>query len=133
MDRNNDLIWYDRKRFWGMPLSFTRYSLSSDRLFLSVGFFAIRDEEVLLYRVRDIGTSRTLWQRMFGVGTITVCSSDKTMPTLVIKNVKHPLWVKELIHDNVEEAKRRHRYRYSEVAADFDDDDDDDYFCDDDY
>ena len=27
--------WKDRKRFLGLPLSFTRYMLSEDRLFLS--------------------------------------------------------------------------------------------------
>lgn len=124
---NNQLIWRDRKRFMGMPLSFTRYSLSNDRLFLSVGFFTVRDEEILLYRIRDINTTRTLWQRLFGVGTITVCSSDRTMPTLTIKNVKNPLTVKELIHDNVEEAKRKNRVRVSEVSGDFDVDDDPDF------
>ena len=77
-----DMIWKDRKRHLGMPLSFTRYALSDDRLFLSVGFFNIKDDEVLLYRIRDITTSRSLWQRLFGVGTVTVMSSDKTMPTL---------------------------------------------------
>ena len=85
---NNTIIWKDRKRYLGLPLSFTRYSLSEDRLFLSVGFLNIKDEEVLLYRVRDINTSRTLWQRLFGVGTVTVVSSDKSMPTLVLKNIK---------------------------------------------
>ena len=122
---NNNLIWYDKKRYMGMPISFTRYSLSKDRLFLSVGFFTIQDEEILLYRIRDINTKRTLWQRMFGVGTVTVSSSDKTMPVLVIKNIKNPLAVKELIHDHVEEAKRKHRVRVSEVTGDFDMDDED--------
>ncbi len=121
---NNQLIWQDRKRYMGLPLSFTRYSLSCDRLFLSVGFFTIRDEEILLYRIRDINTTRTLWQRLFGVGTITVCSSDRTMPTLEIKNVRDPRMVKELIHDNVEQAKLKNRVRYSEVAGDVDMDDD---------
>ena len=65
--RGDQYIWRDRKRFLGMPLSFTRYALSEDRLFLSVGFFSIKDEEVLLYRVRDISSSRTLWQRLLGV------------------------------------------------------------------
>ena len=55
-------LWKDRKRYFGMPLSFTRYALSEDRLFLSVGFFSVRDEEILLYRVRDISVKRTLWQ-----------------------------------------------------------------------
>ena len=86
----NQYIWKDRKRFLGMPLSFTRYAMSEDRLFLSTGFWSIRDEEVLLYRVRDISSSRTLGQRLFGVGTVTVTSSDKTTPTIVMKNIKTP-------------------------------------------
>ena len=98
-------IWKDRKRYFGMPLSFTRYALSEDRLFISVGFLNIKDDEILLYRVRDIDTRRSLWQRLFGVGTITVSSSDKSMPTLVLKNVKKPLDVKELLHAQVEEIK----------------------------
>ena len=110
-------VWKDRKRYLGLPLSFTRYKLSEDRLFLSVGFLSIQDDEVLLYRVRDITTSRTLWQRLFGVGTVTVISSDKTMPTLVLKNVKNPIAVKELLHSSVEEMKLKRRVRISELTG----------------
>lgn len=120
-----EYIWKDRKRFLGMPLSFTRYCLSEDRLFLSVGFFSIKDEEVLLYRIRDISTSRSLWQRLFGVGSISVVSSDKTMPTLLLKNVKDPMRVKELLHEQVEEMKLRRRMRVGELIADQDGDDSD--------
>jgi len=112
-----EYIWKDRKRWLGMPLSFTRYRLSEDRLFLSVGFFSIRDEEVLLYRIRDLNTSRTLWQRLFGVGTVTVLSSDKSLPTLVLKNIKDPLHVKELIHSQVEEMKIRRRVHLGEIMT----------------
>ena len=114
---NIEYLWKDRKRYFGMPISFTRYSLSEDRLFISVGFLNIKDDEVLLYRVRDIDTSRSLWQRIFGVGTITVVSSDKTMPNLVLKNVKDPVFVKELIHTQVEEMKIRRRVRFGEVMG----------------
>ncbi len=110
-------IWKDRKRILGMPLSFTRYALSEDRLFMSVGFISIRDEEVLLYRIRDINTRRSLWQRLFGVGTVTVVSSDKTMPSLVLKNIKRPLEVKELLHSQVEEIKIRRRVRVGEIMG----------------
>ena len=126
-------IWKDRKRFMGMPLSFTRYALSEDRLFLSVGFFSVRDEEILLYRVRDISSKRNLWQRIFGVGTITVASSDKTTPQVILKNIKFPMDFKELLHTNVEESKMKRRMRYGEILngcnheLDDTDDDLDDY------
>ena len=120
-----DYLWKDKKRYFGMPISFTRYRLSEDRLFLSVGFLNIRDEEILLYRVRDIATKRSLWQRIFGVGTITVVSSDKTMPTLVLQNVKDPVMVKELIHKQVEEMKIQRRVRFGEIMTTDTDDMDD--------
>ena len=119
-----EYLWKDKKRYFGMPISFTRYRLSEDRLFLSVGFLNIRDEEILLYRIRDIATKRNLWQRLFGVGTVTVVSSDKTMPTLVLKNVKDPVFVKELIHKQVEEMKIQRRVRFGEITTtDLDDGD----------
>ena len=124
-------LWHDRKRYFGMPLSFTRYSLSEDRLFTSVGFLNIKDDEILLYRVRDIDTSRSLWQRIFGVGTVTVMSSDKTMPTLVLKNIKDPIFVKELIHKQVEETKIKRRVRFGEIMTDADGDGDPDDMMDD--
>lgn len=129
MSINIECLWKDRKRHLGLPLSFTRYSLSEDRLFVSEGFLNIKDDEVLLYRVRDIDTQRSLWQRLFGVGTVTVMSSDKTMPMLVLKNIKDPLFVKELIHKQVEEMKIQRRVRFGEVMttdADGDGEPDDD-------
>ena len=117
MSINIKCLWKDRKRHLGLPLSFTRYQLSEDRLFVSMGFLNIKDDEVLLYRVRDIDTQRSLWQRIFGVGTVTVMSSDKTMPTLVLKNIKDPLMVKELIHNQVEEMKIQRRVRFGEIAT----------------
>ena len=125
---NLQYIWQDRKRYFGMPISFTRYAMSEDRLFTSVGFLSIKDDEILLYRVRDIDTKRSLWQRLFGVGTVTVVSSDKTMPSLVLKNIKNPVQVKELIHNQVEEMKLKRRVRIGEIMNDVDDDDELDDF-----
>ena len=112
-----EYLWQDRKRHFGLPMSFTRYSLSEDRLFISEGFLNIKDDEILLYRVRDIDTKRSLGQRIFGVGTVTVMSSDKTMPTLTLKNIKDPIFVKELIHQQVEETKIKRRVRFGEVMT----------------
>jgi len=129
MGFKGDYLWKDRKRYLGMPLSFTRYALSEDRLFLSIGFLNIKDEEILLYRIRDLSVTRSLGQRLFGVGSITVTSSDKSQPTLLLKNVKSPVYVKELIHNQVEEMKIRRKVRigeFSNMNTDLDDEDMDD-------
>ena len=109
--------WKDRKRILGMPITFTRYRLSEDRLFCEKGFLNIKQDEVLLYRVRDLQLNMSLGQRIFGVGTICVVSSDKSVPHLDLVNVKDPRNVKELIHRSVEAAKDARRMRTMEVMG----------------
>ena len=116
-------LWHDRKRILGMPLSFTRYALSKDRLFLKRGFLNVHQDEIVLYRVRDLRVSQTLWQRVFGVGTVTVISTDKSIPELALKNIRQPNEVKELIHEYVEKMKIERRMRVGEMSMDFDGDD----------
>ncbi len=115
-------LWHDRKRILGMPLSFTRYALSEDRLFLKRGFLNVHQDEIVLYRVRDLRVSQTLWQRVFGVGTVTVISTDKSIPELALKNIRQPNEVKELIHEYVEKMKVARRMRVGEMSMDIDDD-----------
>jgi len=112
-----EYLWKDRKRYFGLPLSFTRYRLSEDRLFLEIGFLNIKAEEVLLYRVRDLELHMRITQRIFGVGTVCIHSSDQSLPHLELKNVKNPREVKEMIHRAVEEAKDKRRLRTMEVMG----------------
>ena len=109
--------WKDRKRRLGLPLSFTRYMLSEDRLFCEKGLLNLKADEVLLYRVQDLELTMTLGQRIFGVGTVCVHSSDKSIPHLDLKNVKRPREVKELIHRSVEAAKEKRRMRSMEIMG----------------
>jgi len=126
MRKKPDYLWHDRRRRLGMPLSFTRYGLSEDRLFLEKGLLSTNFDEILLYRVRDISLKISLFQRLFGVGTITVQSSDKSLPTLELKNIKRPRETKELIHQTVEELKIARRMRVGETIYTHDNYDDHD-------
>lgn len=110
-------IWKDRKRILGMPITFTRYRLSEDRLFCEKGFLNIKQDEVLLYRVRDLQLNMSLGQRIFGVGSICVVSSDKSVPHLDLVSVKNPREVKEMIHQSVEAAKDKRRMRTMEIMG----------------
>ena len=114
--------WSDRSRIFGLPITFTKYSMSDDRIFCEKGLLNMKFEEILLYRVRDISMKITLGQRIFGVGSILLQSSDKTAPVLEIKNVKNPRQVKEMIHKQVEQVKEQRRMRFGEVLEDPTDD-----------
>ena len=112
-----EYIWHDRKRHLGLPISFAKYRLTTDRLFCETGVLNLKEEEILLYRVRDIGLTRTFWQRLFRVGTICIHSTDKTAGHLDIVNVRDPRDVKELIFKYVEEAKEKRRMRATELLG----------------
>ena len=74
------LLWKDRKRICGLPITFTKYSLSEDRLFVEAGLLNIRQEDLLLYRIQDISLKLSLGQRIFGVGSVLLQSSDRSSP-----------------------------------------------------
>lgn len=120
--------WSDRSRILGMPITFTKYSMSDDRIFCEKGLLSVKFEEILLYRVRDISMKITLGQRIFGVGSILLQSSDKTSPVLELKNIKNPREVKEMIHRQVEEIKVQRRMRVGEILEDPSDEDSFDSF-----
>ena len=80
-----NILWQDRKRYFGLPLSFTKYSLSDDRLFVETGLLNLEQNEVRLYRILDLQLKRSLGQRIFGVGSIIVTSSDKSLGKFEIR------------------------------------------------
>lgn len=118
---NLSILWKDRKRpLFGLPLSFTRYKLTEEKLLINTGFFSIREEEIQLYRIMDVTLKCSLLQRIFKVGTIHCCSGDKTTPEFDIKDVKNPSNVKELLSKNIEIQRDKKRISGREFLGDFD-------------
>lgn len=118
-----DLRWRERKRLWcGLPLTFTIYSFDDERLYIESGFLNQRQDEVRLYRILDLAITRTLIQRIFGLGTIHVSSSDKTLSNFEIKNIRNVKDVKEQLSRLVEEQRDKKRVSTREfIDADVDD------------
>ena len=102
-----DIIWTDKKRwtFFALPLTFTRYSLSEDRFFVSRGFLNKSEDEVRLYRITDVSLKRSFAQRIFGLGTILVSSGDKTLKDFEVKNIKNSKDVKEQLSELVDKQR----------------------------
>jgi hypothetical protein len=100
-------IWYDRKRIFGMPISFTKYRLYEDKLIHSQGFISVTEGELLLYKVLDVEIKFTLSDRIWGVGTIILHTGDITDSTFVIEKVKEPREALDLINDFVDKERVR--------------------------
>lgn len=123
-------IWKQRKRitFFALPFSFTKYSLTEEKLLVETGFFNKQEEEVRLYRILDLSLKRSLAQRLFGLGTIICKTSDKTLPVLELKNIKKSKALKEQISDLIEAERVKKRVSSREFMND-DDHDDHDHDC----
>lgn len=112
------VIWQDKKRILGMPISFTKYILEEDRLILNEGLIKSVENEIMLYRIQDITLIRTLGAKIFGVGTLEVRSSDKTHPVLFIKNIKKASSVRRTLSEYVEKERDRRRVGTHEFIGD---------------
>jgi len=121
MENENEYLWQDKKRpIFGLPISFTTYKLKKDKLEITTGMLSIKEEEIKLYRIMDVTLYRSLFQRLFGVGTIHICSEDKTTPELDIKDVKNSEHVKNLISDTIEKCREEKRVSTREIISNLD-------------
>lgn len=91
----------------------TVYTLTSQRLRTTQGVFSQRVDELELYRVKDITLLRPFAQRLMGLGTVVITTSDQTTPTVVLAAVHDSVRVKDLVRENTE--RERDRKRVTEV------------------
>ena len=118
------MLWRARKRIWcGLPWTFTVYSFDEERIFVDTGFFNKRQDEIRMYRVLDITVTRKFGQRIFGMGSIQLKTSDKTMGDFEIKNIKKVMDVKMQLSDLIEANREKKRVVSREFMTSNDADD----------
>lgn len=118
-------VWTDRKRtLFGLPLSFTVYKLTEEKLLIETGFLNKKEEEVRLYRIMDLTLKRPLGQRLWGLGTIHCCTADKSTPDFDILKIKRSEEIKNMLSDMVEQQREEKRI----TAREFMTEDDGDHF-----
>ena len=119
-----DRIWSSRKRnCLGLPWTFTVYSFDKERFYLDTGILNKRQDELRLYRILDITIIRSFGQRIFGMGSILINSSDKSLKDFEIKNIKNVLSVKEQLSQLVEKNREEKHVMSREFISDSDNDD----------
>ena len=114
---NGGIVWSDRKRIaFGLPWTFTKYTLTKEKLLIHTGMLNTQEDEVRLYRIMDVTLRRSLWGRMCGLGT-----ADKSTPEFDIAWVKDAAQVKETLSDMVEAERMAKRVSSREFMTDDED------------
>ena len=109
-DQNKEqILWKDRKRILGMPISFTRYAIDENSLISRIGLFRTTTNDILLYRILDIKMQQSLGQKMFGVGTLVLYTADQSDSQFKLVNIKKPEKVRRFLNTIVEQERDRRR------------------------
>ena len=83
------------------------YRLSTQRLFVRRGWMSRHQNELELYRVKDVTVDQRFLQRLLGYGTVTVLADDDSTPTVVMPGISRPIRVKEMIRTQYRAARQR--------------------------
>ena len=108
-----EVLWEDRpaglwQRFLSMiHMNFTKYQITKDELIIQKGFFNRKTNSIELYLLKDPNLKESIYQRLIGVGTLTVNIETKTdvegnRKKMVLKNVRNCKAVRKLLRDNIE-------------------------------
>ncbi|MCM1055072.1 MAG: PH domain-containing protein [Bacteroides sp.] len=107
----NDVLWTGKKCICGLPVSFTRYILTSTVLYTRVGFLSVKEDEIELYKVVDKVMLFPLGQRIVGCGTVKLTSKDSDTPEKLLKAVKKPREVKRILDEAVKNQRDKYMIR----------------------
>jgi hypothetical protein len=92
----------------------TQYIITSQRVRVVEGVLGKDREDIELVRVQDIDQSQSVGERMMNIGDITLRSHDRSHPELVLRNVKNPQEVHEILRKAVLKAREKYRFTFRE-------------------
>ena len=101
----------EKKRwlFFGLPFTFTKYTVKEDMLTVSTGLFKTVENDCYMYKVQDVQHSATLLEKMFHLGTVTCFTGDTTHPQLALMHIKNSREIKDFILEYSEKARIKRR------------------------
>ena len=110
-EAKGELRYRERGRIllFGLPWTFTTYEIRENDFTIIKGFFTVRENDCYMYKISDVEITRTLMQRIVGLSTITLYTSDVTDRTIVMKNIKHGREIKDFLLQASEAARIRRR------------------------
>lgn len=82
---------------WWLKVLATTLTITSERATLRKGILSKHTNDVYHTDVRNVQISQSLFQRMFGVGTIGISSAGQAGVEIAVQGIPEPQKVKEII------------------------------------
>jgi len=90
-------------------LKMTYYEIMHDRIEWSRGILDRKVDNLDMFRVIDLKMRRTIFDCIFGIGTIILITTDKTDPEFVFEKVTNPRELYDIIKKATLDADRQNR------------------------
>ncbi|HNW05145.1 MAG TPA: PH domain-containing protein [Oscillospiraceae bacterium] len=116
--------YVERKRWllFGLPLTFTKYTVTGEQLTVNTGFLRQEENDCYLYKIQDTVFRTSLFERLFGLGTVVCRTGDVTHPELTLRHIRHAKEVKDFIAEQSErERMERRTINTLNIGADLED------------
>jgi uncharacterized membrane protein YdbT with pleckstrin-like domain len=84
-----------------------KYTVTDRRLFVRHGLLSVTEETARLGRVQDITLRQSIFDRLFGVGTLSIDTAGTEGGALDFRGLRNPTGVRELVEDAVRAATGR--------------------------
>lgn len=105
------MVYQEKKRwpFLGLPLTFTKYTITDEVITVNAGFLRREENDCYLYKVVDVRLERTILERMVHLGTVHCFSGDVTDPDLRLQHIRNAKEIKDFIlrQSEAERMKRK--------------------------
>lgn len=92
-------------------IKLTKYEITTQRLKVTTGVFSIDEEELELFRVKDVHLDRPFLMRLVGLQNLRITTSDKTSPVVMIEGISNATELREKIRERVQVLRQNHGVR----------------------
>jgi hypothetical protein len=110
-DQETEKVLWEGRPFMSLT---TYYQITSERIRVVTGILGKDREDIELVRIQDIDRTQGVSERMLNVGDIVIRSHDPSTALIVLRNVRDPDAVNEILRRAMLNARKHSRYTIQE-------------------